>query len=364
MYISLILFLGAIILGIVLKKSKWITFLIYIIMVALAAFRTASADFTNYYNEYKSLYKIASDNYRYIGFTKLEYFFSGILEISFSNYLIIFYAICFLLLILCVKSMTDNVNFVLSFYLIYSYALDVVQMKTLIANVFSLCGMCILFNYLKHKDYSNKKNNYLCVILSLCCMIISVLLHFSALYFMVPWLFLLVYYNKNNITRKAFIITVIILIAIYSGLITGVLSYAGQFGIVSAVGYLNTWTEKKTSGGWIVYTLVVVIMIAICRFLRNSNRDNSILIKYVETSVFIVPFLILNVVYFRTLRLGFVVLYSYIANIETKKNMFLKEFIAYILFFVMELFVFFLEIYGNYDNTLGALINNNSILSF
>lgn len=332
-------------------------------MVGLAAFRTKSADLPNYYMEYKSLYKWSQDNIRYIGFSKFEYLFSVIFKMDFQNYLTVFYLFCFVVIIMCIKSLTQNVNPVLSCYLIYSYALDVVQMKTMIAETFAITGICLLLYYLKEKGTTYKNKNMIPIV-SLLFILFAGMMHFSTVYFVVPWFFLLLHCKKKNISRKLFKYVVIAFIALYGGLLTFLLKFANQLGLVSDLSYLSIWTTKNTNMGWLLYTLVIMIMFIVCRLLPCKQDNNYYIKSYVETSVFLIPLLIMDVTYFRNIRISFIFFYSYIVNRRFSKEMSLKEFVGYILFILLMIYVFILDLYPVYDGTLGALLNNNSLLSF
>lgn len=357
MILCVALFVIAFVLGIIFKKSKICTAYIYIIMVILAAYRTSSADFSNYILEYNNI-NLGISGGRYIGFASVEYFFSKILNMSFENYLVVFYGLAFLLLICSIGILTENINFVLSLYLVFSFGIDSIQMKSLLASVLCILSISITYKCLNF-DKVNKTAGLIC---SAVIMIAASLIHFAMFYFILPYIFLILNYNKPNIGNKIFITTIIGLFFIYNGLLAFVVKFANKLGLLNDLHYLSSWTTKRTSFGWLLYAIIIIWIILTLLLLSRNDEKIKFLKIYTYTVAFLIPLVSINAVYFRLIRVYFILLYVYITEYKFKTKIYIKECIGYLIFLIAVIMSFMIDIYPAFENTLGALLKNNSLI--
>lgn len=351
-----VLFMSAIMTGIIFKRSKIFTAYIYIVMVILAAYRTASADFSNYVFEYNNI-NVGLKGGRYIGFSSIEYLFSKILKLPFEKYLILFYIITFGILIISIRVITKNVNIVLALYLIFSFGIDAVQMKSLLADSLSLLSISLLWMYL----YSKQRKNVLYIIASFFIILVAALIHFSVVYYIISSILILINYNKENISRKMFWGFIICLILIYNGFLAFIISFANKIGMLNDVQYLNSWISKNTSLGWLVYALAILSVIIVAFFLNKIDIKGKFIKIYIMTSIFLIPLIILNGAYFRLMRIYYILIYAFVAEYKFKRRICLKELIGYVILALSIMLAYKIEIYPVYENTLGALFMNNSL---
>ena len=197
-----VLFCAAVISGLFLKKSKICTACIVSIMLILAIYNYQSADIANYEHQYQNA--LSTGSFRYIGFTMILTFCAkaGMTWIQFRW---LFYIVVYSLMIIGIRLITKNVNLVLSLYMITYYGIDVVQMKSTLANIISFFATVYLINnIIKKKHFIGWKITAAYVMLS-----IAVLIHFSTVFYLVIALLYMIFYNRKNFTNKFFIISII-----------------------------------------------------------------------------------------------------------------------------------------------------------
>ena len=136
-----ILFISAVALGLIFKKSKICTAYILTVMILLSAFCYQCADLANYKVEYEQA--SGADSFRYIGYKYLLRLSTNA-GLSWVQYRCVFYTVLFVILYIAIKLLTQNANIVLSLYMITYYGIDVIQMKSHFADVISFFAFAYL----------------------------------------------------------------------------------------------------------------------------------------------------------------------------------------------------------------------------
>ena len=334
-------------------------------MFLLSAFCNSNADRGTYEIEYYE--SIATNTYRYLGYSTLVrlFIYSGI---NFQQYLVFIYAIICSLTVITIRKLTDNANFVLACYLIYPFAIDVVQIKYFLMNTIFLIAFFVLNRAFL---FRGNKRKYM-IALSIILQIISVSMHFSGFFYMLGFLFLFLFGKRKSMSKSIFISTVIVFFIVYCGLVPQILSFFSASGIIGEMYYLQQYASVKTRLGFIIPTLSVILIIfsTLCCN-KYLTEHNSLLFKYILTVSFIIPLLVLNSQYDRLIRMYLILLYVFVANtqqinfenkIKIRTIYPYQHFYGYLYFWASIFYSYFTIIFPFYANTLGALLKNNMLL--
>ena len=358
-----IIFLSAIVAGIISRKSKICTTYIFVVMYLFAAFRTYDPDYNNYLIEFQNLNY--STELRYVGYTSFIKLFHT-LGLDFNQYNYVFYFIVFLLLIIGINLLTENVNSVLACYMIHSYALDVIQMKSAMANALIIVAIAIVIRITFTGEKPYKRQKSLAWIISLFCCLAAISMHFSALFYVVAIVLYLILRNHRDIGAYLFFFMVVAFLLVSSGFLVAVMKFANSLGIVNDIDYLSLWSIKATRLGYLIYFGIIALIILSCRLNKAKvNYDGSQLAisNFMLTSMLAVPFLYLNGHYSRLLRIYMVLMYVFFSRLPRSLAITWKIGLNYLMFSIALITFFYMDIGSNYAETLGALLHCNSILS-
>lgn len=354
------LFVSAIVAGIAFRKSRVCTAYMLVVMYMIAAYRTYDADYMNYEVGYNQISN--SSTYRYLGYNSFLHFFNDI-GLDFGQYNQIFFIIVFILLWICIRLLTENVNVVLAYYMIYPYALDVVQMKSLIAEAFAFISIIIIIKCTVNKWEESKKKNVFIWGIAGTCFIIAILFHFSAIYYLFASLIYLLTRNRQNVSVKVFVLMILLFALMYGGFLVIVMRYANAFGFLSDMDYLSHWTVKSTHFGFLIFFMVDIFLILSCCFNKagiNFDATQKAISNFMLTAMLALPFLYLNMHYSRILRIYFILMYISYSRQERSHIITLKKSLNYFMYAGAIVVSFYYDILTNYENTLGALLTYNS----
>lgn len=354
-----VLYCLSIFFGLAFRKAKWITVFILITMYVLAVFKTTDADMLNYLHGYYA----ASDEGRYAGFTLFIQTISS-LQLDFEQYLCVFYFIVFGIMTIGIRKLTKNINFVLASYLISSYALDVVQMKTAFADSIVLLAFAYFFG--NENSFSKKQ-----ISITIGILFLAMFIHFSVAFYLLAFVIYLILRGK-----KYYLIKILLITAAFAILFSGV-----GFSTILSIGsilemlgddneYLSGWMNQGTRLGFLVPFLEVFFIVSPYLLLRNKiveveEKNTTIELKlFIYTVILTIPFLYLNVNYTRLFRIYLILSAVMISNYGIRLKYKLHELLMLLLFFVSLIYTFITDTYQYWDTTLGALLNANGFLSF
>jgi hypothetical protein len=346
--------------GLVFRKAKLITIFILMTMFILAAFKTTDADMINYLNGY---YAAGSDEGRYVGFTLFIKIISS-LNLDFEQYLCIFYLIVFGILLIGIRKLTKNINFVLASYLISCYAMEVVQMKSALADSIVLFAFAYYFG--NGNQFSKKRAS-----VTACLLFLAVFIHFSVVFYLGAFLLYLSFKGRQYYFIKILLITIICMFLFSEIGLGSILSIGSTLGMLGNDNeYLSRWFEQGTRLGFLIPFLEVFFIIAPYLLLQNKERieeeRNTFreLKLFMYTIVLTLPLLFLNVTFTRLFRvyliLSSVIVSDYGIRLKYKPH----EFCVLLLFFISLIYAFFIDTFQSWETTLGALLNANGILPF
>lgn len=357
---AIFVYISTIVLGLLFKKSKICTAYILSIMYIFSAFRITSADYENYKIAYNSIE--TTSYYKYAGYTSFQKVFHNI-GLSFEQYNIVFYIIVLLLFAVAIRILTKNVNSVLAYYMIFSFPIDAVQMKSYLSEALSLVAISIIIKYIKFDE--DKKLNAKQLVIALGCFIMALYIHFSSAFYLIAAILYFTTKNRNSISKKVFALTITFSLVCYSGFFAVILKIANNLGIVGRLDYLDMYTIKTGKLGFILYAGWIILLIFACRYNKNEvcmETGQSEISSFMLTSILIIPFLILNVEYNRLIRIYMILLYIFYSNIKKKTIISKKILFNYSAYFFSIIFSYCYIVVNLYEGTLGALLKYNSII--
>lgn len=366
---TIAIYLSAIILGFYKEKLKWVTAYIFFVMVFLAGCRTGAADDSSYVYEYYHVNQAENSAGRYVGYKYLVKLFSD-RGLSFEAYKVILYAMMFLLLIYSIKRLTDKVNTVLALYMIFPYAIDVIQMKSFVAHVFAFYGISILIH-----NYKNRKNVVRKVVLFVIIELIAGSMHFSAIYYLFAGIYWIVIHDYEAMKRWIFVTVVTLISAIYLGVMRYIFQIAIRMNMIGALEgeYMERYyVSVHTRFGALIPATWTILMLYYCtRSWREMNTEkviqsNGEIIKkigaFMLTSAMLIPFFMIYIYLSRLLRVYMLLMYLVFAerNRTAINRLSLKP---YDFAFIGSTLVgLYMDEYMVFDNTLGSLLRNNVFL--
>lgn len=365
---TLILYFTTIVSGIIFKKSKFVTMLIISFMIVFAAFRTDSSDFLSYKIEYESINSIEKlGSARYLGFGFVYFVSNFILQLSFEHYLILFYSVVYLLLFLAIKKCTKSVNLVLALYMIYPYAVDAIQMKHLLAEIFVILGFSFLYD-----NCICRNNNWLYkffeIGLIIFCFLLGSLLHSSHMFFGLVIFIAWVCGKIKNRLFAYFIISSLFYILLRLNVLTSFVKILNIFSILNDYDYVKKAVTLKVGFGIFIPLFLIFIYNLFLVYLYQKMIYIKIycykILQLLNTSILLMPFFAVSLHYFRLLRVyclfTFVLIAIYTDNRYTTRGQVLSIMPLVILLLILVK----IEILEVYNGTLGAIIQNNSLIPF
>lgn len=357
-----LLYVSAIICGIIFKKSKVCTFYMACVMYVMSAFCYYMADLEDYKLGYNLMAAGGYSYYRYRGYSIFLKIWTD-LGLSFEQYRLVFYFLVLLVLIVAIRIFTKEVNFVLSCYMIFSFPIDVAQMKSFLASSLMLLGLAILFkNYDAVSLHRRRWKFFWFFVLAF----LSMLMHFSTFFYLLA-VFAYFFLKKwKHIHANFFLLSMIGAVLIYSGGLSFIANIASEMGILGDMEYMSVYFEKSTNWGFLVGFFWVGLMVFCCVYnskkMRHQNTTDDVLRKYYATVYLALPFLVLNMQYSRWMRIYMILLYIMFSK-QFRMKVTVKKFASNIIY-VFTLFIsFYMGIYSTYDTTLGALFHYNSLFS-
>ena len=362
-----ILFIFAVVLGLAFKRSRICTVYILTVMIILAAFNYQSADIANYRMEYAQAIDANVDSLRYVGYSYLIKL-SANAGLSWEQYRVIFYAVTFVLLSVAIRILTKNVNLVLAIYLITYYGIDVIQMKSHIADVLAFFGIAFIVKCLSEgKPLKNWRT-----VFSVFLLLLSALMHFATAFYVLAFVMFVLLYRHKDMTKKIIIMLLVILAAIYGNVLSIIVHYANQLGILGDLNYLEGWLHVATRYGYLIQVAFVVSAVLSCNLFRYAGEeDNSLdsrseidllLSRFLITALMLIPLFVINTTYDRLMRVYILIALCCYANEKIKVNMSRVRFLSLVFEVVTIMFAFYVGTYSFYSTTLGSIFKYNSIL--
>lgn len=351
------IYISAILLGLIFKRSKLCSGYLMVIMFIVSAFNYMNADYTNYYYGYNSTY--SPDVFRYIGYTGFFSIWRN-LGLDFGQYRLIFYSLNIILLYISLRMLTNNINYVLAIYLIFAFPLDIVQMKAFFSETLVIFAISLFISY---------KNNRVINVITVFILILAALIHFSASIYLLITLVFMLYKRIRQYRNVIVIISSSLFIITVSGGLNTILKLASKFGVVSDIDYLIQWTSKNTRYGYIL-SFILIILILISNYLvykiqKENCQSNMIdfrISRYINSIVIIIPLIILDSTYDRLIRVFLLLLIIAISRMKFGLKISKKQLYLNMTFYSTIAYTFIVQILPVYTSTLESIFKYNLIL--
>lgn len=358
-----VLFGSAVVLGLFLKKSKICSAYIIIIMLILSIYNYQSADMNNY----KTSYALAleTDSFRYLGYSMIIKCCAKI-GLSWLQYRWLFYITVFSLLYIAIRMLTKNVNMVLALYLITYYGIDVVQMKSHIADVLAFFAIAYMVKSLSEGKMLKSWRT----VFSIFILFLSALMHFATVFYLSAFVMWAIMYRQKNMTKKMIAIAVVALVLMYGGIVTVVAQYANQLGILGDMNYLGNWFVRKTHLGYLLPSIFVVMVVLSCVIPKQILTKEVVDIQptllfskqFIITSVMLLPLFVMNVTYIRLIRVYVLLALINYAEGKIKLEMTKTELLCALASVMTIMMSIYDGTYAFFDTTLGSILKYNSML--
>lgn len=241
------------ILSIFIKKNKFLYLAQILFMVLVAANNNMNADYVNYLNGYRYMFN-------YHGLISEPIFWllartSNIIGLDFLGYRYIFFGIAFILLGYVIWKLAEFPNIILGFYFLYPFSMDVIQMRSLMANAL------VLFAILKLQNYINSKN-IRDIIISIVLVAVATGFHFFAAASAIMYLALISEKTFKRYLPRFLALGIVVLLALaaFGSRINAKLT---ELGIIEKVASYQEGDSKI--GGYLLSVLILRVMfIMIC----------------------------------------------------------------------------------------------------
>ncbi len=353
------LLISGIVLGLIFPKSKLVSIALFLFGLVLAMYNTNNADLNNYVVTYTRIKKglLIADDAKYLGYyliQKLAISFG----MEFRTYLSWYYSICFVLLYVALMRLTKNVNAVFAVFLLYPFALEVVQMKSFMSDVITLNAIVFLV-----KDEGKNKRNIIWFIL---LTLIASGLHFINMYFLIVGLIVLF---RNVNTKSYWELAIIGLVLAYTGVLRKGVVFINNLIHIANGSLIDMWMNPRARFGVIVYATVIILMILNInyqeQFLNNDNQEEKkeYMVRLLSSAPLICCFLCYSVTFFRLYRVYWELYTAYMVDsVVLRSGRYISKgrVKALTLYLITMLIVFFAEVYPYYNSTLGSLLKYNS----
>lgn len=350
--------ISSIAIGLFFKKSKIVTAYILSAMFVLAAFNNFNADYNNYIISYGQS-AIPGSAYRYLGYTSWVRLFA-VNGIVYSAYLKFAFLFLLILLFIGIRILTDRPNVVLALYMLFSFGVDVVQLKTYYSEIFALIGLAILFRAMSNRQ---RKRPLLQIAAAVLMGILSTAFHFSGIYYLIVGAVFYISFRNRKFKWRIMAIALFAFVLVYTGLISKVMSLASSLGLISNTEYLAQYTQRATRYGFIIPSLGIILMIMTCQKLDvHWNAKLVILQSFMFTAMLLVPLLTINWAYDRLARIYMIILYIIYSKQKYSLQLNRRQLYSTLLLVASIGFMFCIDVYSCYDGTLGAVLNNSELL--
>lgn len=351
-------------LSLILPKSKVIFYSYLFLLWYVAAFCTQCADRSVYIARYINYLNFQSQTE--CGFNLLMWVFNKV-GIQFDTFLMIIYAFILGIYAWFIKKNTERISFVLGLYGIFSYCIDVVQIRNSLGFAFVLIGL--------HQFLKNKMGKKECV--KFCFfVIVGSLIHFSNIFFL-----LLLVCNKKSFKENLKIVLVtatLLIIIVKVNLLRGLGFKAVGNKIDDVFGRIASYSSHQINSMVITVIISFLLMIVILYIsykntcferIAGGQEKKEFLTKIMNSQamLFITVFMIqvMPDVY-RIQRYGMLLGYIGCSKYEVSntKNKVLSTNFYNFLTVLVALLLFYLQItkLGNYEATFRALMTNNKFL--
>lgn len=334
------LYIFAINLGLLFNNSRIVYFFQLFVAALIAWVNARNADYDNYLYTYQSInqggeYYQFFENYEYGYRLAAELF--NYLDFDYHGFRLVLIVVALVNLnYIYLKS--ESKSYLFSIFLIFSFLLEVVQIRNFVAMSFVLSGMTWYLT--KAVPKSSDKIKLLLILL-----VGASFQNVALFYFVIA----VVYFLKNFISKLKYLIGVFLFLVFYFQRE----QIAGAFSSFAYLVYFDTLTSLPTS---IFFTAIILLLGSLLWMARNNllflHSIELFVFVFYSTSFLVFALTYFNVEFFRFFRnimpmLGILLLHSKANSLALKKSI--------ILLVSILLFYFFIY-YASYDGVLEPVL--------
>lgn len=346
-------------LGLAFPRNKLITFLIIGYIFLLMAFNTYNADYGNY----ESMYVFVGLG-EYSGWIKdFGYIFlveqANRLGLNYQEFLIVFFAICAIILLGIVKKYSMSPNSVLSFIMLYPLFINIIQLRTFLA----ILVIIYAIQYLNKYSFKN-------VVKYLLYLSIATSLHLSSAFFII---LLLAYIRKRTYLLLIGIVAILVLASSIPFVMQIINTFTeGKLDSYSESNYVTLNKTMRVLFFGISSTFLVLYMRYFMKrhFLFNHQYDGVM----ARCALLVLPVSVIAILFSnefeRFSRVGYILIYIMFFNIFNYKTVNLIDKLKLVFLFIISIFSYiFFQYYFRFSDTIPfseavfkTIIEYNSII--
>ena len=289
----IVIFITAIILGMICQRSKFITSVQLAICTVIFSFNTKNPDYEGYLGTYNSIKEkgIYWEYFqRYDPLYKMSVRICNALGLSFNAFRLVVFVFSMLLMYNGIKTLTKRTGLVTSLYMLFPFVMDCIQLRNFIAEAVIVFSVRYLID---GNDLKTRKKNMVKYVL---CVVVATMFHFVAAFYII---FIILFFDRwfNKLYKGGLIVSVLLSIALYF--------YQGR--LASDTGYLSTNVSMAT---FVFLAAITICMALILKYyIKRSYRGQITLTKtaesifrYLKVTTIYVPLIIFHYDMFRFIR--------------------------------------------------------------
>lgn len=339
-----LLFSICFILGLFFRKNKFIQVIMIVYIYIIMAFNINNPDYTNYSSGY---YFIGIGEYT--GWIK-DYGYLFLVEIAnkvgldYSEFLIVFFAVCTVLLVKIVNLYSSSPNAVLSMLMLYPLFINIIQIRLFLAILIVLFAI----QYLNEYKFSN-------LLKYLFALVLATSLHLSAVFFSC----LMMLYIRKKIYFLVLLFTILLVGILFFPVILNVIN---SFTEGKLDGYMesNYITFNKTLRVTFFGVSIIIFSLYLKRCLSSlpsSFQINSYDILLSRAVLMVLPISVVAIMFSnefeRFSRIGYIIIYILFFNlINSGKIKIISKFFACILFIFSVFSYIYFQYYFRFSNEI------------
>lgn len=294
-------------LGLFCPKNKLVIVIDVVVLGLIVGLRTNSMDYYNYLLEYNTAQIISPSLADFPGYNIIMRW-SQYAGLDFTQFVLLMAFISFTLLSIGMMVLSPYVPFAISFFIIYPFGHEAIQMRTFLADAMVICALPLLL--IDHRD---KPKNFLSKSTFFIIVFLASKIHTLCWFYLaIAVIYLLLRKHKRYML---FIIaaTIVLIFLIRLNLISRIML------TVSSSDKLDHWIQGSSGLGMVVYVVLTIVMYLLLRYavthvIKESTNDsfNQIrinILNYSTCSLLIIPLLTYDITFNRLWRIFLILLY-------------------------------------------------------
>ena len=304
MYLVLVLLIA---LGLFFPKNKLVIVIDVVVLGLMVGLRTNSMDYYNYLLEYNTAQIIPPSLADFPGYNIIMRW-SQYVGLDFTQFVLLMAFISFTLLSIGMMVLSQYAPFAISFFIIYPFGHEAIQMRTFLADAMVICALPLLLI-----DHQNKTNNFLSKSTFFIIIFLASKIHTLCWFYLAIAVIYLLLRKQKRYISFIVIATIVLIFLIRLNLLSRIML------TVSSSDKLNHWIQGSSGLGMIAYVVLTIVMYLLLRYAvkqvikestnRSFNQVRINILNYSTCSLLIIPLLTYDVTFNRLWRIFLILLY-------------------------------------------------------